>query len=415
MTPHEKQGIEVPISEELALHEIFEEEKKRKFPESLIIIAKHKWLVGSFVFGVAVLSAVISLFLTKHYTAKAKLLPPQQNQSVAATMLSQLGPLGGLVGNMGLNIRNPNDMYVAMLRSDSVTYALVDRFSLVSLYHQKLRSEARAKLELLTEVSVDKNSGVISISVDDTEPDRAAKIANAYIEELEKLTRTLAVTDASKRRIFFEHEAQTANEELVKAEQALKQTEEETGLIQLDSQARVMLQAYADLRAAVTAKQVEIQAMESFATPDNPDLIRAKQELKALQAQVAHYEEGQGGRPIGDIALEKVPAKALAYIQKLREVKYREALLELMLKQYEIARIDEAKDSYLIQVLDKALPPDRRSWPKRTAIVMASTLLASILAVLAALMIEKIRKAREDPQFAAQLQLFNFYLWGSRK
>lgn len=415
MTPQEKQGLEIPVSEELVLAD-YAAEKRKRFPESLIIIAKHKRLVVFFVLGVAVLSAGISLLLPKYYSAKAKLLPPQQSQSVAAAMLSQLGPFSGIMGSsMGLNLRNPNDMYVAMLRSDSVTYALVDRFQLVSLYHQKLRSEARARLELLTEISVGKNDGVISISVDDTNAQRAADIANAYIDELDNLTKRLAVTDASKRRIFFEHEAKVANDELANAELALKKTEEETGMIQLDSQAKVMLQAYADLRAALAAKQVEIQAMESFATPDNPDLVRAKQELKALQAQLAHYEQGQGEMVVGDIPLSKLPAKALAYIQKFREVKYRESLLELMLKQYEIARIDESKDSYLIQTLDKALPPDRRSWPKRTAIVMASTLLAAILAVLAALTLEKARKAREDPQFAAQLALLKHYLWGRQK
>lgn len=415
MTPHETKAVELPLSDEVLLSEDSASERT-KFPESLIIIAKHKRLVGCFVLGVAVITAGISLLLPKYYTAKARLLPPQQSQSVAAAMLSQLGPLTGLVGNgMGLNIRNPNDLYVAMLRSDSVTYAIVDRFSLVNLYHQKLRSEARAKLELLTEISVGKTDGVILISVDDRDPARAAQMANAYIEELDKLTRKLAVTDASKRRIFFENEAKTASDELANAEQALKQTEEKTGMIQLDSQARVMLQAYADLRAAVSVKQVEIQAMQSFATPDNPDLIRAQHELQALRAQVARYEEGQGGRPIGDIALEKMPAKALEYVRKLREVKYREALLELMLKQYEIARIDESKDSYLIQTLDKALPPDKRSWPKRTALVLASTLLASILAIIMALLIEKIDKAQEEPRFAAQFQLLKFYLRSRHK
>lgn len=411
MPPHEKKGVQLSVEEEPLSSQDFEAEKT-KFPDSLIVFAKHKLLIASIVGGVVILSIVVSLLLPKFYTATARILPPQQSQSVASAMLSQLGGLGSLLGagvGKDLGIHNPNDMYVAMLRSESVTYSLVDRFELLSVYHVKLRADARKILENATQVSAGKD-GIISVTVEDRNPRRAADIANAYIDELGKLTKTLAVTDATKRRIFFEHEAKSASDELAGAEQAMKQTEEKTGVIELGSQARVMFEAYAELRAAVTAKEVEIQAMRSFATPDNPDLVRAQHELEALQTQVAHYEHGQGGRPIGDIALEKVPARALEYLQKFREVKYREAVLEMMLKQFEVARIDESKDYSLIQVLDRSLPPERRSWPKRTAIVLASTILASILALVAALVAEKIQRAKEDPRFMAQVQLFKFYL-----
>lgn len=409
MTPQEKQAIGLSIDEEVLPAQDLE---KRRFPESLIVFAKHKLLIVWFVGVPTVLSVVISLLLPKSYTATARILPPQQSQSIASAMLSQLGGLGSLLGagvGKDLGIRNPNDMYVGMLRSRTVADDLLDQFNLMSVYHQKLREDARKGLESRTEIGAGKD-GIISISVEDRDPRRAAEIANGYIDELAKLAKTLAVTDASKRRIFFQHEAKSAEDELVNAEQAMKQTEEKTGIIQIDSQAKVMLQAYADLRAAATVKEVEIQAMRSFATSDNPDLVRAENELAALKTQISHYEEGQGGRPIGDIALEKIPARALEYIEKFREVKYRESLLEMMLKQYEIARIDESKDYSLIQTLDKALPPERRSWPKRTALVLATMIVASILALVTALLLEKIQRAREDPQFVAQLQLFKFYL-----
>src|SRR5262249_45671098 len=154
--------------------------------------------------------------------------------------------------------------------------------------------------------------------------------ANGYIEELDKLSRTLAVTDAGKRRLFFEHEAKSANEDLANAEVELKKTEEKTGIIQLDSQAKVMLQAYADLRAEVTVKEVQVQVMRSFATAQNPDRVRAEQELAALRDQLARLE--QGTRSGAVVPLKNVPEVALEYIRKFREVKYREALLELMLK-----------------------------------------------------------------------------------
>lgn len=415
MAPQEKKSIELSVDEVLAGQEF--EGEKRRFPESLIVFAKHKRLIVGIVASAIVLSVVVSLLLPKSYTAVARILPPQQSQSMASAMLGQLGSIAPLLAGAtgGLGLRNPNDMYVAMLRSRTVADHLVDRFSLMSVYKAKLREDTEKLLESKSTIAAGKD-GIISISVEDRDPRRAAAIANGYVEELGKLTETLAISDASKRRIFFEREAKDANQQLTVAEQSFKQTEEKTGIIQIDSQAKVMLESYGELRAAVTAKEVEVQAMrQSFASPDNPDLVRVQHELEALKTQLAHYEQGQGGLPITDIALEKVPARALEYIQKYREVKYRESLLELMLKQYELARIDESKDYSLIQVLDPGQPPERRSWPKRTAIVLASTILGSILALVAALFLEKMQRAREDPQFAAQLQLFKFYLRPNHK
>jgi capsule polysaccharide export protein KpsE/RkpR len=301
-----------------------------------------------------------------------------------------------------------------MLRSRTVADNIVDRFSLMQLYKKKLREDARKKLISLTDVIANKE-GTISISVEDYDPRRAADMANAYIEELEKLTKTLAVTDASKRRIFFEQQAKAASDDLAQAELALKKTEETTGIIQLDSQSRVMLEAYADLRAQVTAKEAQVQAMSAFATPENPDLMRAQQELAALRTQLARYERGGGGTAIGDVGLEKVPTKALEWIRRYRDVKYREALLTLLLKQYEIARIDEGKEAALIQPLDKAVPPERKSGPHRSLIVLGVTLFAGIIAVVIAYIREGLEQAKDDPQFVARLQLFRFYLRSGKK
>jgi capsule polysaccharide export protein KpsE/RkpR len=305
-------------------------------------------------------------------------------------------------------------MYIAMLRSRTIGDAMVDRFKLMNVYKAKMRVDARLHLDGVTEIVTGKD-GVISVSVEDRDPIRAAEMANAYIDELEKLTRTLAVTDAGKRRVFFDREVKAANEDLATAEVALKQTMETTGIIQLDSQSKVVLESFASLRAQVVNKEVQVQAMRSFATPENPDLKRAEQELVALRTQVAHLENGQGGDSMADIALAKVPAKGLEYIRKLREVKYRETLFELLAKQYEAARIDEAKDSAIIQTLDTALPPERKSRPKRAYIVISVTLLATLLAMLWAFTVEAIGRAKEDPQHHARMQLLKMYLTSGRK
>lgn len=395
---------------------VYETEKKH-FIEPLIVMAKHKVLILCTMACAALLSFVVVFLLPQYFTAEAKLLPPQQAQSMASAMmgqLSQLAPLLQAAGGKDLGIRNPNDMYVAMLKSRTVADALIERFSLMSVYHKKVREETRRRLEDLTQIVAGKD-GIISVSVDDRSPSRAAEMANAYIDELEKLTRTLAVTDAGKRRIFFEREVKAANDELATAESQLKQTEESTGIIQLDSQAKVMLEAYADLRGQVAAKQVEIQAMRSFATPENPDLIRAQQELAALQTQLSRFERGQGNRSPTDLALEKVPGAGLEYIRKFREVKYREALFELLAKQYEAARIDEARDASVIQVMDKAVTPEKRSWPKRGLFVLTVTLIALLVGILLAYLTEGLKRTKEDPQFAAKWHLLKAYLWSGSK
>ncbi len=394
-----------------------EDQGKRNFPEFLIILAKHKVFLFSFVIGVAVITAVISLVLTPVYTATTKLMPPQQNQSMASAVLSQLGSLSPLLGGLtaaGMGAKTPSDLYVTMLRSRTVADDLIDHFQLMSIYHAKLRQEARKKLELVSDISAAKD-GVISIMVDDSDPSRAASMANEYTKELEKLTKTLAVTDASKRRLFFEREMNAEKNELGVAETEFKQTQERTGIIEPIGQSKVILESYAELRAQAAEKEIEIQAMQSFATSDNPDLIRAQSQLAALRTQIGKLEEGQGGRPVGDIALGKVPARELEYIRKLREVKYHETLFELLAKQYEVARIDESKDFALIQVLDQAVVPEKRTWPPRTAMVLAATLLAFLVSVGTVFLMERIQRAREDSRFVAGFELFKFYLWGRHK
>lgn len=406
MAPREETKFELGVAEPLIEHV---ETPTARFPEPLVILAKRKSFILIFAGSVAVLSIVISLFLKNNYTANSKILPPQQTQSMSTTaMLNQLGPLAALAGS-SLGLHNPSDIYVSMLRSRTVEDSLVSRFDLMKVYKSKKRGDALRSLEDHALIQSGKD-GVISISVEDHDPNRAAEMANAYVEELEKLTKVLAVTEAGKRRIFFEHEVQLAMDDLSKSELALKQTQEKTGLIMLDPQARAIIDEVTSLRAQIAAEEVEIQEMRSFATPENPELLRAEQELAAMQAQLQKLERGQGNRFAADVPIENVPTAGLEYLRKLRDVKYHEALFELLAKQYEAAKIDEARDSLLVQQLDKAIPPDRKSGPYRALIVLGSTFFAILLAVVIAFARERLEQAREDPQFAARLQLFRYYL-----
>jgi tyrosine-protein kinase Etk/Wzc len=414
MAQLEKAEVHVRVAEEAPALEHGGEVENIRFPEPLIVLAKRKSFIFKFV-GVAVILSIITvLLLPKTYTAKTKIMPPQQNQSMGAmAALSQLGPLAALAGQ-GMGLRSPSDLYVALLRSDTVAYGLIDRFSLMSVYGQKLRIDARRRLEDQSQITAGKE-GVISISVDDRSPQRAADLANAYVEELEKLTKTLNMTEAGRRRLFFEREVKMANDDLANAEVAFKQTEEKTGLILLDSQSKAMIGSLTSLRAAIAAQEVKVQAMRSFATAENPDLVMAEQELATMRAQLERVERGQGKRSIADVPLENVPTAGLEYVRKYRDVQYHEALFQLLAKQYEAAKIDEARDTLFVQQMDKAFPPEKKSGPHRALIVLSATFLALLVAILIAYSIESLESANEHAQFAARFQMFKFYLRGERK
>jgi uncharacterized protein involved in exopolysaccharide biosynthesis len=414
MAQLEKAEVHVRVAEEAPAVEHSGEAEIIRFPEPLIVLAKRKSFILKFVGTALILSIVTVFLLPKTYTGKTKIMPPQQNQSMGAmAALSQLGPLAALAGQ-GMGLRNPADLYVALLRSDTVAYGLIDRFSLMSVYGKKLRIDARRRLEDRSEILAGKE-GVISISVEDRSPQRAADLANGYVEELEKLTKTLNMTEAGRRRLFFEREVKMANDDLANAEVSLKQTEEKTGLILLDSQSRAIIGSLTSLRAAIAAKEVQVQAMQSFATAENPDLVMAERELATLRTQLDRLERDQGKRAIADVPIESIPKAGLEYVRKYRDVQYHVALFQLLAKQYEAAKIDEARDTLFVQQLDKALPPEKHSWPKRSIVVLVATILALLLAIMAAFYLENIERANEDPQFAAGLQLFQFYLRGGQK
>jgi tyrosine-protein kinase Etk/Wzc len=415
MAQLEKAEVHVRVAEEAPAVELSREVEAIHFPEPLIVLAKRKAFILKFVFVAAVLSIGAVLLLSNTYTGNAKILPPQQNQSMGAmaALSQQLGPLAALAGP-GLGLRSPSDIYVAMLRSDTVANGLIDRFSLMSVYEKKLRIDARRRLADQSEIVAGKD-GVISISVNDRSPQRAADLANAYVEELEKLTKTLNITEAGKRRLFFEREVKMENDNLADAEVALKQTQEKTGLILLDSQSKAMIESVTSLRAGIAAQEVKVQAMRSFATTENPDLVLAEQELATMRAQLDRLERGGGKRSIADVPIENVPTVGLEYIRKLRDVKYHEALFALLARQYEAAKIDEARDALIVQQLDRAAPPERKSGPHRLIIVFTISVLAFMVAIVTAFSMESLERAKEDSQFATRYQLFRFYLSRRRK
>src|SRR5216683_6308314 len=364
----------------------------------LIVLAKYKRTVLGIPFVVAVAAAIISLLLPNIYTGTTRILPPQQSASAATAVLNQLGgALGGFAGAAGgaLGIRNPNDLYVGMLKSRTVADNIIARFDLNKIYEEGLQSSARNMLQRNTTISAGRD-GIISIEVDDKDPKRAADLANAYVDELTKLTKVLAVTEASQRRLFFERQLVQAKDNLTAAEVAARQGLQKGGLAQVDAQGRSMIEVTARLRAQISAKEVQLGAMRTFAAEGNPELQRTQDELQALKRELGRIEgslpvavAGKGGEA-GHTGLDN--------LGRLRDVKYYEFLYELLAKQYELAKIDEAKDATVIQVMDKAIESDRKSKPKRTLIVLFSTLAALFASILWAFAREAAAWAQGNPK-----------------
>ncbi|MEC5207075.1 tyrosine-protein kinase Etk/Wzc [Vogesella perlucida] len=331
-------------------------------------------LLSTAVCGAAAL--VIALSIPSIFTARSSVMPPQQQSSGLAAALGSLGALAGVGG--GSALKNPNDLYVGILKSQNVADNLIKRFDLKMRYEVETITEARLVLEKIVSIQSAK-SGLIEIAVEDKDPAFAAKLANAYVDELKRVNQNLAVTDAAKRRFFFERQVKDVRADLVSAESRLEQLQKSTGLILPEGQVSGVIKATADLKARIAAKEVQLATMRSFATDKNPDFIRTQEELTALKAQLQQFSSvghDEAGLLPGSARL---PEKGLAYIRALREVKYQEALLEVMAKQYELARMEEARDSSLIQVLDVATPPDRKSGPKRAMITMLGALLGAMV------------------------------------
>jgi tyrosine-protein kinase Etk/Wzc len=348
------------------------------------LLAGRRRFILRFVLGALLLAVAVSFLLPVRYEAHILLLPPQQNSSMSSMLMGQLANLGSLASLAGgsLGIKNPVDMYVSLFTSRTVEDAMIQRFGLMSEYREKKLSGARKELEYRTTVVAGSKDGLIRITVEDRDPKRAAELANGYVEEFRKLSASLAITEAARRRLFFEAQLQQAKNDLADAEEAMKKTEQSTGVLQIDSQARSLIESAAVLRGQVVAKQVQIQGMRSFAAEDNPELVLAKQELASLQSQLQQLAGSQHDSE-SDIILSrgKVTSSGLDYIRRLRDVKYRETVFELLAKEFEIAKLDEAREGSIVQVVDPAITSDKRSSPHRMLIIIASSVLAVFVAV----------------------------------
>jgi uncharacterized protein involved in exopolysaccharide biosynthesis len=344
-------------------------------------------ILGPLVVGLAALG--ISFAVPPTFTATVKFLPPQQQQSAAASMLASLGGLGGLAG-AAAGLKSPADQYMAFMKSNSVQDELIERFKLDERYQAKFKEDARAALTANTRATSGKD-GLITVQIDDKDPKFAAELANAHVEELQKLLARLAVTEAQQRRAFFEKQLSQVKEKFTEAEQALRATGVSSSV--LKSNPTSALAAVAGLKAQVTAQEVKVGAMRGYLADTAPDFKQAMNELSNLRAQLAKQEKDE-------------PAAAAGqgdYVAKFREFKYQETLFELFARQFEMAKVDESREGAVIQVLDAAQPPERKSKPKKALIAIIATLAAGFALLLFVFIRQALRNAKQDPESAQKL------------
>lgn len=336
-----------------------------------------------FIVGVTVIAGVvvglISLILPNQYTAESVVLPPTASSS-GSSMMAQLGSLGGGLGALAggnLGVKNQTDMHLSLMRSRTVEDAVIQRFHLTERYKTKKASDTRKTFEGYSTVLAGAKDGLITITATDKDPQFAADLTNGYVAEYKKFSAKLAISEASQRRLFFEQQLRQAKEDLLNAQESLKSTQQSTGILEVNSQMRALVEAGASLRAQLAAKQVQLQSLRSYATDNNPQIILLQREIAALQGQLAQF--GGTDPSSGILAPKKqVSTNELEYVRKTHDVKYYEAIADLLSQQYEAAKIDEAREGAPMQIIDGAVVPDKHSSPKRALITISAMLLTFV-------------------------------------
>jgi uncharacterized protein involved in exopolysaccharide biosynthesis len=380
------------------------------FDAAMALASGKRLIVGMTIAG-AVLAAIAAFRMPDVYTATAVIMPPAQQRPMLGALLGQVSPIPGASLGSGSGsdlLRSPADLYIALLSSRSVADGIVEDQKLQAYYRSKNLTGARAALARRTKFTSGKDS-LIRIAVQDADPQRAPLIANAYIEKLYALNSRFAVTESAQRRVFFDRQLEIEKKDLAAAEAEMKGIQERTGLLQVNSQVEVVIRSIAQLRAEITSREVMLEGTRSGATDQNPEVIRQRTEIESLRARLQQLQNSQAvvADPSNAIAASRMPGAGLEYLRALRNLKYHESLYEVLAKQRESARIDEAKQSTVVQVVDYAVVPEIKSGPSRLLYILlgaASQCLLGIMIVLG-------RRAMRQPERANRFAELRRALW----
>jgi uncharacterized protein involved in exopolysaccharide biosynthesis len=373
-------------------------QEEKTLYDFLFLFANNKKIITLFLLLFGGGAVLYCLFTPKIYRAEVRIVPSSQEKTnIGSAMSSQLGAGAGLIGMSGIS--SNGQFLIGVLRGDTIVDKIIDRFDLMNLYEKEYRVKMREYLtSKLLDLVEDTKSGIVTIAVLDEDPVRAAEMANAFVEELKIVLQSLAIGEAAQRRVFFEQHLIQSHKALSDAEDEFQRYQEQSGLVVIESQLQAMLESIETLRAQIVAKEVDISSLRTYARNENPNLKRATTELAALRDELKKLEQQQT-REVNDRAkatsLQESPQLHLEYQRLLRDVKFASAMYELMMQRFEIAKIDESRETMVVQVIDPATPPDYKHKPNRSRIILLGVLMGGgvgIMWILAADYVETMRK-----------------------
>lgn len=387
----------------------------------VIILAKHSRMIIIASAAVTVLTYLYLFCTPNTYKATVRLLPPEQNLTLSAQLLDSLGGrvspgvrgagpgMGGMAASF-LGLKSAGDMYVAMMTSETVLDHIIARFHLMKLYKTRYLADARKALSKNTKIIAGKKDSIIVIEVTATTPKLAAEMANAFIEELDRLLQGLALQEAKGRLAFLEKERLQASQKLSKAEESVRLFSEQNSVLQIDTQTRGAIEYIARLRAEIDAKEVSIQVLRQQATPLNYDVVRIETEVKGLKEKL-RAAEVQRDNCVSDVCLptNKAPTLGLEYLRLFREAKFQEGLYQLYTKLVAIAHTDMVRDVAVVQVLAPAMPPERRS-NKRLLPSIIAGILSFFMMSFVAFGLEYIQDMNTKKDGVQRLSILKIYL-----
>lgn len=387
---HQKNNSETDLSS------FSSETTNRSLPKSdslnvidyLEVLIKHKFLITVSTLLAFIISIIVSLLLPNIYSSTTRILPPQQDQSLVGMMFGQMGATTGLASEL-LGKGSPADLYVGILNSEAVLDPIIDKFNLIEKYERKFRIDTYSVLEKNVDISSGKKDGIISITVMDKNPKLAADIANAFVEELEKLMLKLNITGARHNISFLENRLTKAKMDLARAEENFKVFQTKNMALDVAEQTKGTIKGIADLTAQVAVEEVKLVTLQRSMTDTSQEVKNQKSIVSNLKAQISRFEGEKNGGIIPSVG--SVPALGQEYVRLMREFKTQETLVELLTKQYEMSKFAGAKDVAGIQVIQKATLPDKKSKPRRASIVLVSTFMICMASIFAAFLLEYLK------------------------
>jgi uncharacterized protein involved in exopolysaccharide biosynthesis len=379
LEPREPDELLLEAIDEQALHEA----RERQAARVRLLWHRRRFLVAV-VACAMVVSVVFALWLPKRYQSTAKLMPPDQNMGFGATMLAALSnqvgsDLASLAGS-ALGVQSSGDLFIGILKSDTVLDDVIHKFNLQKVYGTRYIASARKTLAANTDVDADEKSGIISITVTDENPHRAAAMAQEYINELNWVVNHLNTSAAHRERVFLDQRLKKVKADLETTEKQFSQFASKKGAIDIPEQGKAMVTAAAELQGELIASQSELESLRQIYTNNN---VR----VRSLQAQVnelnqsLHNLAGKGSSDKSSAeelypSLRELPLLGVQYADLLRRMKVEDAVFEVLTQEDELASVQEAKDTPSVKVLDPPQVPKIKSFPPRTLIVLLGMMLA---------------------------------------